>query len=44
MMGLVSGVHARPQRPVHERYIQLPMGEEIRFNPGRKTRKNHMEE
>lgn len=26
MMGLVSGVHARPQRPVHERYIHAPIG------------------
>ena len=26
MVGLVSGVHARPQRPVHERYIQPPLG------------------
>ncbi len=25
MVGLVSGVHARPQRPVHERYIQPPI-------------------
>jgi Zn-dependent membrane protease YugP len=24
MMGLVSGVHARPTRPIHERYIQPP--------------------
>ena len=28
MVGLVSGVHARPQRPVHERYIQPPLGME----------------
>ena len=26
MVGLVSGIHARPQRPVHERYIQPPLG------------------
>ena len=26
MVGLVSGVYARPQRPVHERYIQPPIG------------------
>ena len=26
MMGLVSGVHARPTRPIHERYIQPPIG------------------
>ena len=25
MMGLVSGVHARPTRPVHERYIHAPL-------------------
>ncbi len=25
MVGLVSGVYARPQRPVHERYIQPPI-------------------
>ena len=30
MMGLVSGVHARPQRPVHERYIQAPIGMDVR--------------
>ena len=42
MMGLVSGVNARPQRPVHERYIKLPMGVEIQENRGRKARKNEM--
>ncbi len=26
MMGLVSGVHARPTRPIHERYIHAPIG------------------
>ena len=30
MMGLVSGVHARPTRPVHERYIHAPIGRELR--------------
>ncbi len=25
MVGLVSGVYARPQRPIHERYIQPPI-------------------
>lgn len=30
MMGLVSGVHARPTRPVHERYIHAPIGMELR--------------
>ena len=30
MVGLVSGVHARPQRPVHERYIQPPIGMDLR--------------
>ena len=29
MLGLVSGVHARPQRPVHERYIQPPLGMDL---------------
>jgi rod shape determining protein RodA len=28
MMGLVSGVHARPTRPIHERYIHAPIGME----------------
>ena len=26
MMGLVSGVYARPTRPIHERYIHAPIG------------------
>ena len=30
MVGLVSGVHARPQRPVHERYIQPPIGMDLK--------------
>ena len=30
MVGLVSGVHARPQRPVHERYIQPPIGMDMK--------------
>ena len=30
MMGLVSGVYARPTRPVHERYIHAPIGMELR--------------
>ena len=30
MMGLVSGVHARPVRPTHERYISSPIGMELR--------------
>ena len=30
MMGLVSGVHARPTRPIHERYIHAPIGMEMR--------------
>ena len=30
MVGLVSGVHARPQRPVHERYIQPPIGMDVK--------------
>ena len=30
MMGLVSGVHARPTRPIHERYIQAPIGMDSR--------------
>jgi rod shape determining protein RodA len=30
MMGLVSGVHARPTRPIHERYIHAPIGMELR--------------
>ena len=30
MVGLVSGVHARPQRPVHERYIHAPIGMDIK--------------
>ena len=30
MVGLVSGIHARPQRPVHERYIQPPLGMDFR--------------
>jgi rod shape determining protein RodA len=32
MMGLVSGVHARPQRPVHERYIQAPIGMDVKHS------------
>jgi rod shape determining protein RodA len=28
MMGLVSGVYARPTRPIHERYIHAPIGME----------------
>ena len=35
MVGLVSGVHARPQRPVYERYIHLPMGDRIGEKPSR---------
>ncbi len=30
MVGLVSGVYARPQRPVHERYIHAPLGMDAR--------------
>lgn len=30
MVGLVSGIHARPQRPVHERYVYAPIGLEIK--------------
>ena len=30
MMGLVSGIYARPTRPVHERYIHAPIGMELR--------------
>ena len=30
MMGLVSGVHARPTRPIHERYISSPLGMQVR--------------
>ena len=30
MMGLVSGIHARPTRPIHERYISSPIGMELR--------------
>ena len=30
MMGLVSGIHARPTRPIHERYIHAPIGMELR--------------
>ena len=30
MVGLVSGVYARPQRPVHERYIQPPIGMDVK--------------
>ena len=30
MVGLVSGVYARPQRPVHERYIHAPLGMQIK--------------
>lgn len=30
MVGLVSGVYARPQRPVHERYIHAPLGMDTR--------------
>jgi rod shape determining protein RodA len=38
LVGLVSGIHARPQRPVHERYVYAPIGmtlKEKRF--GRNT-------
>jgi hypothetical protein len=28
MMGLVSGVYARPTRPIYERYIHAPIGME----------------
>lgn len=42
MVGLVSGVHARPQRPVHERYIHLPIGVEIK-KPTRRN-KRHSED
>ena len=37
MMGLVSGVHARPQRPVHERYIHAPIGMDVKL-PRRRQR------
>jgi len=30
MVGLVSGIKARPQRPVHERYVYAPIGMEIK--------------
>ena len=30
LVGLVSGIHARPQRPVHERYVYAPIGMEIK--------------
>lgn len=30
MVGLVSGINARPQRPVHERYVYAPIGMEIK--------------
>ena len=39
MVGLVSGVYARPQRPVHERYIQPPIGMDIK-EPRRRRRKD----
>jgi len=32
MMGLVSGVHARPTRPVHERYIHAPLSGRAAYN------------
>lgn len=35
MVGLVSGVHARPQRPVHERYIHAPIGMDIKEKRGK---------
>ena len=38
MLGLVSGVHARPQRPVHERYIQPPIGMDVKQPRLRKRR------
>ena len=38
MMGLVSGVHARPQRPVHERYIHAPIGMDSKPYRGRKVK------
>ena len=38
MVGLVSGVYARPQRPVHERYIQPPIGMDIKQPRLRKRR------
>lgn len=31
MMGLVSGVHARPTRPIHERYVHAPIGMDRRW-------------
>lgn len=36
MVGLVSGIHARPQRPVHERYVYAPIGMEIKERRKRK--------
>jgi rod shape determining protein RodA len=44
MVGLVSGVYARPHRPVHERYIHLPIGVEIKENYGRKAKKLEMDD
>ena len=32
MVGLVSGIKARPQRPVHERYVYAPIGLDIKEN------------
>ena len=36
MVGLVSGICARPQRPVHERYVYAPIGMEIKEKRSRK--------
>jgi rod shape determining protein RodA len=44
MVGLVSGVYARPHRPVHERYIHLPIGVEIKENYGREAKKLEMDD
>ena len=37
MVGLVSGIHARPQRPVHERYVYAPIGMEIKEKRSRRN-------
>lgn len=37
MVGLVSGINARPQRPVHERYVYAPIGMEIKEKRIRRT-------
>ena len=39
LVGLVSGIKARPQRPVHERYVYAPIGLEIKEKKiGRRVR------